>query len=422
MGKGRRGLLLVAGLALTTPASGETRSPREVILAVARHQLRPLSDGEYLRGDWPQVLVSRDPKGVNWVYPWGVTLLGMLRTGQVTGDQELERFVVTHNQIVARYYQYLRWVQTSFAAEHPEEVRAKIQVSPIRRVMNVSSLDIAGAMSAQMFEAFLRHGAKPTTEQEGLLQLTTDWVANRQARLPDGTFWRPDTNQTLWSDDLFMSCSLLTRWYERTGERRLIDDAARQVLGMASRQQDADGLWFHANFVAEGKPSPFKWGRANGWAMVATAEVLSVLPPDHRDRTKVLEVFRKHVAGVERLQAPSGLWRQVLDHPELWEEMSATGMFAFSIARAVERGWLPPEKLAVAERAFAGMTRNISEQGQVAGTCEGTLIGRDLAYYVSRRRPLDDQHAPGPVLLAGAELLSARAALARSPGGAGASR
>ncbi len=398
------------------PQPGSSTAPRpvkEVVLAVARHQLRPLADGEYKRGTWEEVRASRAPEGVGWVYPWGVTLLGLLRTSEVTGDKELEAFVLKHDEIVARYWDYLRWVQKTLGETQKAEVDALIQASPIRRVMRVSSLDIAGAMSAQMVEAFLRHGARPTPEQEELLALTTDWVIHGQSRLPDGTFWRPETNQTLWSDDLFMSGCLLTRWYEYTKDRTLVDDAARQVLGMASRQQDRDGLWFHANFIAEKQPSPFKWGRANGWAMVATAEVLSVLPENHPDRRKILAVFRKQLEGLKRVQAPAGLWRQVLDHQELWEEMSCTGMFTFSIARAVRRGWIPKAELALAEKAFAGMSRNVSAEGQVAETSEGTLIGRELSYYANRRRPLDDQHSPGPVLLAGSELLAARETLAR---------
>lgn len=408
------GFVLASALALPAGVAAEPRGTQDVLKAVARRQIatHPLADGEYRRGEWAEVKAGRAPEGVSWVYPWGLTLLGLLRMSEATGDKELSAYVVRHNEIVGRYYQHLRGVETSFGEAQAEEVRALIQASPIRRAMRIRSLDIAGIMSAQLLESYLRHGASPTPEQSDLLQRTTDWVVSGQSRLPDGTFWRPETNQTLWTDDVFMSCSLLTRWFERTGDRRHADDAARQVLGMAERQQDADGLWFHANFIAEKQVPPFKWGRANGWALMATAEVLSVLPADHELRPRVLAVFHRQVDGLRRVQGASGLWRQVLDRPELWEEMSATGMFAFSIARAVRRGWLPPADLVLAERAFTGMTPNVAETGEVAGTCEGTLIGRELAYYADRKRPVDDWHAPGPVLLAGSELLAARAAVA----------
>jgi len=124
-------------------------------------------------------------------------------------------------------------------------------------------------------------------------------------------------------------------------------------------------------------------------------------------RAQLLGIFTRHVAGIAPLQASSGLWRQVLDHTELWEETSCSAMFCYSIARGVRRGWLPRSDLDLARKAFRGISANVTADGQVNGTCEGTSIGTDLNYYVTRQRPPDDMHGPGPVLLAGAELLAA---------------
>ena len=401
--------------AVVVPAAPGTMSGRsvlEVVTTIADHQLRDLADGEYRTASWAEVTTNKAPVGINWVYPWGVNLTGMLRAAEATGDQRYSAFVVRHNEIMARYWAYLFAVRETYGADHAAEVRALVDGSPIRRLMRLGSLDNAGAMSAQMVEAFVSHGGKPTAEEQKLLALTTDWVANRQSRLPDGTFWRPETNETLWVDDLYMANSLLTRWYEFTRDPKYLDDAARQVLGMAALQQEPDGLFFHARHIAEQKPAPFKWGRANGWVAVATAEVLSLLPEGHPSRAKVLDVFRRQISGIKRVQAPSGLWRQVLDHEELWEETSCSAMFTFAIARGVRKGFLPKEDLAVARKAFVGISGRVTSVGGVEGTSEGTLIGRDLQYYVDRKRPTNDQHAPGPVLVAGAELLLAEKALA----------
>ncbi len=43
------------------------------------------------------------------------------------------------------------------------------------------------------------------------------------------------------------------------------------------------------------------------------------------------------------------------------------------------------------------------------GTCEGTHIGPDLDFYIQRSRPDDDLHGRGVVLLAGTEILRAKA-------------
>jgi hypothetical protein len=141
--------------------------------------------------------------------------------------------------------------------------------------------------------------------------------------------------------------------------------------------------------------------------MVATVEVLSAMPENHPSRKTLLDILKRHIHGVLPLQTPSGLWRQVLDHSELWEETSCSAMFAYSIARAVRRGWIGPEYLPFARKAFEGISEKVTENGLVNGTCEGTGIGTTLGFYINRRRPTNDSHGIGPVLLAGSELLLA---------------
>jgi rhamnogalacturonyl hydrolase YesR len=141
---------------------------------------------------------------------------------------------------------------------------------------------------------------------------------------------------------------------------------------------------------------------------VATVEALSAMPKNHPARAQLIAIFKKQIDGLKPLQAPSGMWRQVLDHPESWEETSCTAMFAYGIARAVNRGWLDASYLPLARKAFAGISKNVTAEGVVNETCIGTNIGQDLAYYMDRQRPSDDMHGRGPVLLAGTELLMAK--------------
>ncbi len=94
-------------------------------------------------------------------------------------------------------------------------------------------------------------------------------------------------------------------------------------------------------WVQEMSPHPaFHWGRANGWAIMATAELLTVLPRDHPQRTQLLNIFRAHAAGLRRVQAPSGLWHQLLDRPDSYEETSSSAMFVFALTRAINKGWM----------------------------------------------------------------------------------
>ncbi len=401
-------LRLDPALADTAARESVVRAARRVVDAVARRQIAPLADGTYALDTWEEAAANRAPRGISWLYPWGVTLYGMLRASEVTGERAYADFVIEHNAIVGRHWRYLRELDARYGASHRAEVDRTLRAAPVLGALILGSLDNCGAMSNQMVEGALL-GSDATPEQGELLDSVASYISTRQSRLPDGAFWRPEQAQTLWIDDLYMSCPFLARWSRRTGDRRYLDDAAHQVIAFARRQQDSDGLWFHANFVGANRVAPFKWGRANGWAMVATVEVLSALPDDHPDRARVLDILHRHIEGVKRLQAPSGRWHQVLDHAELWEETSCTAMFTYSIARAVRRGWIPREDLRVAWRGLEGLAANVRADGSVMGTCEGTGIGGDLGYYAGRGRPPNDPHGPGPVLLAASEVIAASA-------------
>jgi rhamnogalacturonyl hydrolase YesR len=201
----------------------------------------------------------------------------------------------------------------------------------------------------------------------------------------------------------------LVRYGLYTHDLRYIDDAARNIISQAALEQDSDGLWFHGYFGNTKMHAPFKWARGNGWVTVTLAETLSAMPDNHPLRPQLLSILKKQVDGLRPLQAPSGMWRQVLDKPELWEETSATAMFAYGIARAVNRGWLPASDMAMARRAFAGVAKNVTPEGKVQNTCAGTNIGTTLEFYINRPRPDDDPHGRGPTLLAGTEILAASA-------------
>ncbi len=407
------GCALFGAAADTQPdLSGKTDpSIREVITRVAHHQIHDLKDGEYPATDsLDAAKAAAKPEGIDWRYPWGVTLYGMLRVRDVTGDGDSEHFVLEHNHIVSRYYCWLDGLRTKLTNDS-DEVRNFItrsnKLSPLIRLGN---LDSCGAMGAQFMEGVLRHeDGKMSPEEEKVATHIADYIAKKQARLPDGTFWRPTSmGGTVWLDDLYMGCPMLLRWSQYTHDSKMVDDCANQVINMARRLQDTNGVFWHGYFEKEQQHSPIKWGRANGWTMVAAVEVLSVMPDSDPLRPKLLDILRRHIEGIKPLQAASGMWRQVLDDPDSWEETSCTAMFAYSIARAVNRGWIDESNMAIARKAFEGVCQHVTPDGKVNGTCEGTNINRELKYYMDRKRPDDDLHGRGPTMLAGAEILSAK--------------
>src|SRR6185369_5568735 len=378
---------------------------RSVVTRVARHQLHALADGDYPAvTNLDDAKSAKAPDGILWNYPWGVMLYGLERSQDVAPDAEVDKFVVDHDLICGRYYSWLAGLEKQFGAEGKNFGRS----SKIKGLIGLGSLDSCGAMGNQMLEEMIRHPEQVTQDQKDVVARIADWVANKQDRLPDGTLWRSKNMAgTVWPDDLYMGGVFLVRWGLYNHDQHFIDDSASNIIHQAALEGDADGLWFHGYFVDKKEHAPFKWGRGNGWVTVTMVETLSAMDENDPLRPQVLDILRKQIEGLKKVQAPDGMWRQVLDHEELWEETSCTAMFAYGIARAVNRGWIDPSNMDVARRAFAGIAKNVTDDGIVKGTCQGTNIGADLDYYVNRPRPDDDFHGRGPVLLAGSEILMA---------------
>ncbi|MGH7950310.1 MAG: glycoside hydrolase family 88/105 protein [Limisphaerales bacterium] len=382
----------------------------DVLNRVARHQLQPLKDGDYTPVDVTNALAlaqsAAPPQGIAWNYPQGVMLYGMERSTDVTGDKAVDQFVVEHNLICARYYEWL--TQLRERAGNSPEMTAFLRKSKISGLLHLGNLDSCGAMGGEMIESMTRHPDEVTSAEKAVVARIADWVTHRQDRLPDGTLWRSKAmGGTVWPDDLYMGGEFLVRYGAYTGDQKYIDDAANQIIHQAALEQDTDGLWFHGYFVNEKKHAPYKWGRGNGWVTVALVETLSAMPQNDPLRPQLLDILRKQIDGLKKVQAPDGMWRQVLDKPELWEETSCTAMFAYGIARAANRGWIDATNMAIARKAFAGISKNVMPDGRVNGTCQGTNIGRDLDFYINRPHPDNDPHGRGPTLLAGTEILLA---------------
>lgn len=393
-----------SGQSLTQSGGASDAQIRDIITRVARHEVHFLSDGQYPAvTNLEDATAARPPAGIAWSYPWGVALFGMERTSHTTGDDEDLDFVVKHNVICARYYHWLAGLENQFG----EEGRNFARRTSIKGLMTLGNLDSCGAMGNEVIQSMMDAPDKVTPEEQEVVDRIANWVVHKQDRLPDGTLWRSRAmGGTVWPDDLYMGGVFLVRLGVYRHDRNLIDDAANQIIHQAALEQDTDGLWFHGYFVKTRRHAPFKWGRGNGWAMVTLVETLSAMDSQDPLRPKLLGILRHQIEGLKGVQAPDGAWRQVLDKPQSWEETSCTAMFAYGIARAANRGWIAPANMTMARKAFAAIARNVNADGAVSGTCQGTNIGTNLDFYISREQPADDPHGWGPVMLAGTEILA----------------
>ena len=80
-------------------------------------------------------------------------------------------------------------------------------------------------------------------------------------------------------------------------------------------------------------------------------------------------------------------------------------MFTYSIARAVDAGYVDGSFATIAEHGWLGVVSKIQQDGKIEGVCTGTGVGEDLIFYYNRPTPLNDVHGIGVVLLAGAQMI-----------------
>lgn len=331
-------------------------------------------------------------------YEWGVTYAGMLLAAEVTGDAR-------YRDYVEKRLGFIAGAAAGFKQPPPGYADWEARM-PLRNLLFPRTLDDTGAMTAAMIKA-KRGGSR--ADLQPIIDKGIDHIMKGQFRLADGTLARnrPQPN-TLWLDDLFMSVPAIAQMGKLTGERKYYDEATRQVLAFARRMFNREkGVYMHGWVERMTEHPEFRWARANGWAFMTEAELLEVLPVDHPQRQAMLDLFRAHAKGLVSYQSGSGFWHQLLDREDSYLETSATAIYAYALARGINRGWLDARAYAPATLlAWNAVTSKINAKGQVEGTCVGTGMGFDAAFYYHRPTSPYAAHGYGPALLAGAEVLS----------------
>ena len=378
----------------------ETASPVKVVRIIDRNTREPVTDLTKLSGpvafDRTDFLITS--------YEWGVTYAGMLLAAEATGDARYKDYVATRLHAIATVAAHIKTLPPP-----PADATGPQRAMALRPVIEPRSLDDSGSMAAAFIKA-ARAGIEPAALRPWIDNYLK-WIHTGQQRLADGTLARNrPLHNTLWLDDLYMSVPALAQMGALTGETKYFDDAVKQILQFSSRMFLPENNLYRHGWVQEMDPHPaFHWGRANGWAVVAMTELLSVLPENHPGRAAVLAQYRAHVAGLAATQGRTGLWHQLLDRNDSYLETSASAMFVYSIARGINRGWLDP--LAYGPMVSLGwnaVARQVNDQGQVENTCVGTGMAFDPMFYYYRPVSVFAAHGYGPVLLAGAEVLTLR--------------
>ncbi len=331
----------------------------------------------------------------DWRYWNGVLNIAMIKLGERLDEPAYIEFARKNIAFGFDHYRY-------FENKYKDEGKWNY---PFGQFFIMNELDDCGAMGASVIEV---HRRDQQERYLAYINQAAEHILTRQSRIEDGTLVRSFPHKwTLWADDLYMGLSFLARMGEWSGNKRYFNDAALQVVNFYKYLFDEQiGLMHHCWYSEVNRRGVAFWGRANGWAMLAQIDLLERLPQDHPQRETLLALLQRHILGIARYQSGEGLWHQLLDKVDSYLETSCSAMFTYTIARAVNKGYIEPRYASIAQRGWEGVMSKIRPDGQVESVCTGTVVSDDLVHYYRRPAPLNDIHGIGTVLLAGVEVLS----------------
>ena len=285
-----------------------------------------------------QILAARYPGQASMSYIPALTWAGQLRLSALTGEKE--------------------WRDKALKAI---EAFTSGQTPAIAEPYRLTSL--AGAL------AFAEAAAAGDTKAPALLDaVATVMVKDRGVA--------PVNFMTTWTDDMFMVGSVLAR---APSDVDRLDSLRRVLLTSINKLQREDGLFIHA------PTGRHAWGRGNGFALLGMTEALTHQPANWSPRAEVLDAYRRQTAALARHQSDDGSWRQVVDEPASYRELTVTAMTTAAMARGIARGWIDRQTYEpIVNRGWRAVADRVNADGTVEDVCASTGAGETKDYYLNR--------------------------------------
>ncbi len=100
---------------------------------------------------------------------------------------------------------------------------------------------------------------------------------------------------------------------------------------------------------------------------------------------ELLTAYKNLMEALVRYQDADGMWREVIDLPGAYQELSATSMIAVAMNRGIRHGWLPAAKYKpIVARAWNAVKARVGSDGQLIDVCTSTGKQKNLQAYVDR--------------------------------------
>ena len=395
-------LIFITGVDLLA----QKRTDEDAIRAVADNILKqPVTQFVGVKNGEIYNSTSEIPEGIEvkfksplteWHYSNGVLDMAMISLGEFLNEPKYTEYAKHHVKFGFDNYEYFK---DRFKNDRNH------WHWPFGQLWNFKELDDCGAMGAAVIEVYELDNNPKYKEY---IENAANHIMNAQDRLIDGTLSRTfPRDMTVWADDAYMATSFLTQMGKMTQEMKYFDEAAKQLINIDNYLWNPEKqLYYHCYYTDLERNGVAFWGRANGWITVSLVDLIEAMPDTHPDRAELISMLEKQIVGFSRYQNANGMWNQLLNKSDSYDESSVTAMFVYGIAKGVNNKWIDSGYASIAKSGWNVLKdKEITPDGRFTNVCVGTGISNDLPFYFNRPVGDNEKHGLGLIINTAVEIM-----------------
>ncbi len=253
-----------------------------------------------------------------------------------------------------------------------------------------------------------------------------------QPTTSEGGYWHKKRYPyQMWMDGLYMAepfhAKYAKTYMEGETAKKVWDKITLQFDLIEKHNRDPEtGLYYHGWDESKQQRwgdkktglSKHFWSRGMGWYGMAMVDILELIPEDHPGRGRILGYLNSYAEAIVKFQDETGAWYQVLDLPDRegnYLEATGTCMFTYTLAKGVNKGYLPETYMVQAKKGYEGILNefisvedngvvNLNKSCGVAGLGGDPYRDGTFDYYVNEIIRSNDPKGTGPFMMASLEL------------------
>ena len=229
--------------------------------------------------------------------------------------------------------------------------------------------------------ALLRLALAGETEQsffEAARRLAT-WLVEDVPTTGGAPLYRPDLpayRHAVWVDSLYHVPTFLASLGMLSEEPALVDAAvdcwSAHVVALCPNQE---GFYAHTFDAGAQIHHGYGWGRGQGWALLGTIDLLSLMPKDWPAYERLANEARRVGELLLGVQDSTGHWRTLLHDRTSYLEVSTAAFFGASFVAGRRLGVLDDRYAEAADRAWHAVLPYLGDDGSLWGVSACTHAG-----------------------------------------------